>query len=90
MCTPGELLEGVTVCTLVFSSFHISFGQLRHLGDQEFEARLCRWPLLRYAVFSWGHHAHELAEEPSKDLMMSFPSRSAVLSASIQVIAPRL
>ncbi len=73
----------------MFSSCHISFGQLRHLGDQVFEARLRRWPLLRYAMFTWEHHAHELAEEPCKELIMSFLSRSAVLSASVRVSATR-
>lgn len=58
-------------------------------GDQEFEARLRRWPLLRYAVFKWGLHAQESAEEPCKDLIMSFLSDSAVLSASVQVLCVR-
>lgn len=58
-------------------------------GDQEFEARLRRWPLLQYAVFKWGHHAHEAAEEPCKDLIISFLSHSALLSASVQVLCVR-
>ena len=58
-------------------------------GDQEFEARLRRWPLLRYAVFKWGLHAQGSAEEPCKDLIMSFLSDSAVLSASVQILCVR-
>ena len=59
------------------------------LGDQEFEARLRQWPLLGYAVFKWGLHKRGLAEEPCKDLITSFLSNSAVLSASIQVLCVR-
>lgn len=59
------------------------------LGDQEFEARLRRWPLLRYAVFKWGYYARETVEEPCKDLIMSFLSNNAVLSASVQVLCVR-
>ena len=85
---PEAQVEIARTC-LMYLSFHEFEKGPCTLGDEEFEARLRQWPLLRYAVFKWGLHARGLAEEPCKDLILLFLSDSAVLSASVQVLCVR-
>ena len=85
---PEAQAEMARTC-LTYLSFHEFEKGPCTLGDEEFEARLRQWPLLRYAVFKWGLHASRRAEEPCKDLILSFLSDSAALSASVQVLCVR-
>jgi len=67
----------------------VEFGKGPCDGDQALEARLSQWPLLHYAVFQWGQHARDSAEEHCKDLIMSFLSQRANVSASVQILCVR-
>lgn len=81
---PEAHVEIVRTC-LTYLSFD-KFEQGPCHGNQYLRARLKRWPLLSYAVPEWGQHAREGAEEACRDLILSFLSHSAKLSASVQVL----
>ena len=81
---PEAQIEIVRTC-LTYLSFD-EFGLGPCQDDQRFEARLQRYPLLRYAAFSWGLHALLAVEEACFKLIFSFLSHSAKMSASVQVL----
>lgn len=73
----------ISLTYLMFDEF--AKGPCR--GDQKFEDRLQRWPLLRYAVFNWGHHVRYSAEGNCEDLIEALLSDDAKISASVQVLS---
>lgn len=81
---PEAQVEIVRTC-LTYLSFD-EFEQGPCHEDEDFMVRLKRWPLISYAVPKWGRHACQGAEEACKDLIISFLSQSAKVSASIQVL----
>ena len=81
---PEAQIEIVRTC-LTYMSFD-EFGLGPCLDDQRFELRLQRYPLLRYAAFRWSQHALLGAEEACSNLIFSFLSHSAKLSASVEVL----
>ncbi len=84
---PEAQVEIVRVC-LTYLSFD-EFEQGPCPSDQDFMVRLKQWPLLSYAVPMWGQHARQGTEWACRDLITSFLSQSAKLSASIQVLFAR-
>ena len=71
---------------------YLSFDEFEHgpcHEDIDFRIRLERWPLLSYAVSKWGLHARQGAEETCRDLIFSFISQEAKLSASVQILCAR-
>ena len=82
---PEAQIEIVRTC-LTYMSFD-EFGIGPCLDDQRFELRLQRYPLLRYAAFRWSQHALLGAEEACSNLIFSFLSHSAKLSASVEVLS---
>ena len=82
---PEAQVEIVRAC-LTYLSFD-EFEQGPCPSDQDFMIRLKRWPLLNYAVPMWGQHARQGIEWACRDLIISFLSQSAKLSASIQVLS---
>lgn len=81
---PEAQVDIVRTC-LTYVSFD-EFEQGPCHEDKDFELRLQRYPLLRYAVLNWGRHARQGAEEICKDLILSFLSNSAKTSTSVQVL----
>ncbi len=81
---PEAQAEIVRTC-LTYLSFD-EFGQGPCHQDRDLMVRRKRWPLLRYAVSKWGQHARQGAEETCRDLIISFLSQDAKLSASIQLL----
>ena len=81
---PEAQVDIVRTC-LTYLSFD-EFEQGPCLEDQHLVDRHKRWPLLRYAVFTWSRHARKGAEEACIDLIGSFLSQDAKLSASVQVL----
>ncbi len=83
----------------LFPKAHVEIARtcLTYLSFDEFEQGPChqdrdlivrrkRWPLLRYAVPNWGEHARQGQEEACRDLIISFLSQGAKLSASVQIL----
>ena len=81
---PEAQVDIVRTC-LTYLSFD-EFEQGPCLENQHLVDRHKRWPLLRYAVSRWGQHARQGAEEACIDLIGSFLSQDAKLSASVQVL----
>ncbi len=84
---PEAQVEIVRAC-LTYLSFE-EFEQGPCPSDQDFMVRLKRWPLLSYAVPMWGQHARQGTEWACRDLIISFLSQNAKMSASIQVLFAR-
>lgn len=84
---PQAQIEIVRTC-LTYLSFD-EFEQGPCFQDLDLKVRLKRWPLLGYAVFNWGQHAYQGAEEACRDLILSFLSQNAKMAASIQVLLLR-
>ena len=82
---PRAQIEIVRTC-LTYMSFD-EFGLGPCQDNQRFNLRLQRYPLLRYAASRWSHHAHLGAEEACSNLIFSFLSHSAKLSAFVQVLS---
>ena len=81
---PEAQVEIVRTCLTYLSFDEFERGPCR--GKYYFKARLQQWPLLRYAVLKWAQHARQGAEEACSDLILSFLSQGAKLSASVQVL----
>ena len=81
---PEAQVDIVRTC-LTYLSFD-EFEQGPCLEGQDLVDRHKRWPLLSYAVSKWGLHARQGAEEACIDLIISFLSQDAKLSASVQVL----
>ena len=81
---PEAQVEIVRTC-LTYLTFD-EFEQGPCCEDNDFRARLELWPLLSYAVFTWGQHARQGAEEACRDLILAFLSQDGKLSASVQVM----
>ena len=81
---PEAQVEIVRTCLTYLSFDEFERGPCR--AKYHFKARLQQWPLLRYAVLKWGQHARRGAEEACSDLILSFLSQEAKLSASVQVL----
>lgn len=81
---PEAQVDIVRTC-LTYLSFD-EFEQGPCQKDHDFMVRLERWPLLNYAVPAWGQHARRGAEGACRDLIVSFLSQGAKMSASIQVL----
>ena len=81
---PEAQAEIVRTC-LTYLSFD-EFEQGPCHQDRDLMVRRKRWPLLRYAVCEWGQHARQGAEEICRDLIVSFLSQDAKLSASVQIL----
>ena len=84
---PEAQVEVVRTC-LTYLSFN-EFERGPCHAENDFRARLEQWPLLGYAVFSWAQHARQGAEEACSDLIYSFLSQDAKLSASVQILWAR-
>ena len=81
---PEAQVEIVRTCLTYLSFDEFERGPCR--TENDFRARLEQWPLLGYAVTNWGEHAGQGAEEVCRDLIFSFLSQDAKLSASVQVL----
>ena len=84
---PEAQVEIVRTCLTYLSFDEFERGPCHE--DNDFRDRLERWPLLSYAVPKWGQHASQGAEEACRDLIFSFLSQDAKLSASVQVLYAR-
>ena len=84
---PEAQVEIVRTCLTYLSFDEFERGPCGE--DNDFRARLERWPLLIYAVPKWGQHARQGAEEACSDLILSFLSQDAKLSASVQLLWAR-
>ena len=85
---PEAQVEIVRTCLTYLSFDEFERGPCGE--DNDFMARLKRWPLLIYAVPKWGLHAREGVEEACSDLILSFLSQDAKVSASVQVLWARV
>ena len=85
---PEAQVEIVKTC-LTYLSFD-EFEQGPCDAETDFKIRLQQRPLLGYAVPRWGQHAGQGAEEVCRDLILSFLSQKAKLSASVQVLWARI
>ena len=81
---PEAQAEIVRTC-LTYLSFD-EFEQGPCHKDNDFRTRLERWPLLSYAVFKWGQHARQGAEEACRGSILSFLSLDARVATSVQVL----
>ena len=81
---PDAQVEILRTC-LTYLSFD-EFEQGPCHWERDFMVRLKRWPLLRYAVPEWGRLARQGAEQACRDMIISFLSQSAKISASVQVL----
>ena len=84
---PEAMVDIVQTCLTYFSFDEFEQGPCHE--PQDFTFRLKKWPLLSYAVPNWGQHACQGAEEACRDLILSFLSQSAKVSASVQVLWAR-
>ena len=84
---PEAQVEVVRTCLTYLSFNEFERGPCR--AENDFRARLEQWPLLVYAVFNWGQHASQGAEQACSDLISSFLSQDAKLSASVQMLWAR-
>ena len=81
---PEAQIEIVSTCLTYLSFDEFNRGPCR--AENDFRARLEQWPLLGYAVDQWGQHARQGAEEACSNLIFSFLSQDAKLSASVQIL----
>ena len=84
---PEAQVEIVRTCLTYLSFDEFERGPCR--TENDFRARREQWPLLGYAVPRWGQHAGQGAEEVCRDLIFSFLSQDARLSASVQILSAR-
>ena len=81
---PEAQVEIVRTCLTYLCFEDFAHGPCHE--DQDFKVRLKRWPLLNYAAPGWGQHARQGAEEACRDMIVSFLSQSAKMSAAVQVL----